>query len=360
MRSPIKSIEYFTIAFAGGTGTANLTKGQVLANSIVWCASKADGTSSDRSDILTDLQLLSGPDRVEATRDTTSGTITCGAFVIEFWPTEVSVQKGALTIPDLSTSATDTIAAVDQTRSFILFSGEFQGPGFWDDAFIEAKFDSDTVISFNRTGAASPFAGHYQVIECLKGQWSVQAIAFSFTGTSTGVTIPNAVDMSKSFVIVHGQTSQTGDAPNGVATRAELTSTTNVQLDKASAGPTVSGTVFVVEFAPWTDAVVQRGEITYTADALPTATLSPAVDLVRSSANGTVHGSFPGMGSTSGIGTGADVESCYSKFELLNDTTLEGDHSYQTNTEIVNWEVITWPSGPRTDQRAGIVMGSNA
>jgi hypothetical protein len=361
MRSPIKSIEHLTVTLApaSATGTANLTKGQVLANSIIWPSSRVDGTSSDRSDILLDMQMLAGPDRVEGTRDTTGGTVTCEVFVVEFWPTEVSVQKGAITIANLATSGTDTITAVDQTRAFVLGSGEFQGGGFWDDAFIEMKLDSDTVVSFNRTGTAAPYAGHYQVIECLKGQWTVQALTFSFTGTSTGVTIPNAVDMSKTFIIAHGQTSATDDVPDDVAIRAELTSTTNVQLDKALAGATVSGTIFVVEFAPWTNAVVQRGEITYTADAAPTATLSPAVDLVRTIANGTVHGSMPGMGSTSGTGTGADVESCYSKFQFLNDTTLEGDHSYQVNAEIVNWEAITWPSGPRRAQRAGIVLGSD-
>ncbi|MCH8123473.1 MAG: T9SS type A sorting domain-containing protein, partial [Bacteroidetes bacterium] len=202
-----------------------------------------------------------------------SGAVT---LVVNNPPAAVAsdVQSGTTTFTSVSTDV--TIASVDLTKSFLVFSYtvDDEGPSQF---LVRGDLTSSTNIHFERAGATgSPIVTiAWYVAEFTSG---VTVQRGNDPNNTETVNIPiTAVDLSESFPLISWQnTGSTWGDDDGP--RARLTSSTNLELDAVRV---ISGNVNwqVIEYD---GAVVQRGQHTLgTADVSATVAIA-AVDLAKS------------------------------------------------------------------------------
>jgi YD repeat-containing protein len=179
-----------------------------------------------------------------------------------------SVQRGTVTFTSganrMAMTAPD-LQAVDPTKT-IVWGGIVHGGGRVsgsnpNDSRIGFDLESGTTLALERLGTspASTPVVEWQAVEFLSGV-SVQRGLRSFTTaqTTVNVTLPTPiVDLSKSFVLVSVAPNMTGQGADERWTiRAQLTSSTNLELARLESGSVVDVYWQVVEMQ---GASVQRG-----------------------------------------------------------------------------------------------------
>ncbi|MCH8122206.1 MAG: hypothetical protein IH853_03710, partial [Bacteroidetes bacterium] len=185
-----------------------------------------------------------------------------------------TVQSGTTTFTGLSTDV--TITSVDLTKSFLVFSYtvDDEGPSQFQ---VRGDLTTSTNIHFERVGAVgSPIVTiAWYVAEFTSG---VTVQRGNDPHNTETVNIPiTAVDLSESFPLISWQgAGSTWNSDEGL--RAQLTSTTNLELDAALA---ISDNVNwqVIEY---NGAVVQRGFHTLGTTEVTTTEAITAVDLAKS------------------------------------------------------------------------------
>lgn len=270
----VLSVEELTISLTGATGSANLSLGQTIGNCFVMATASVSGTSDAGEDLAVELDIVSGPNRVSATRFTSVGTIELRIKVIEVDPTQADVQKGTFSIGSSSTSDNVTISSLTTTDAFIVPTQKVDDPfGDGDVNFTRVKFTSSTNVEISRGGTGGAIDGTLWVVEALNSNFSVQHNDFSFSGTTSSVTL-TAIEPTKTFNIITYRTTNNGDNPDENMVTGDLTSTTNYDLERYSTNGTLSGTLQTVTLADQSS--VQRGQLVMTgATASDTETISP-------------------------------------------------------------------------------------
>lgn len=277
MANWVLSVEELTISLTGTTGSANLSLGQTIANCFILASASSAATADAGEDLCVKFDIISGPDRVTATRINSAGTLTIRLWVIEVDPTEASIQKKTWSVSSASTSTNVTVTSLTTTDAFIVSTHSADDPfGDADVMLYRVKFTSSTNIEVSRGGTGGAGNGVLWVVEALNSNFSVQHNDFSFSTATSNVTI-SSISMIKTFDIFTYKHSSTNDNPDENMVVGQLTSSTNYALARYTASGTVTGTLQSITLAD--DSMVQRGEIVMTgATATDTDTIS-SVDL---------------------------------------------------------------------------------
>ncbi|HEY7697601.1 MAG TPA: hypothetical protein VIE88_04255, partial [Vicinamibacteria bacterium] len=118
----VKSVEYVEITVGAGalTASANLTKGQVLANCVPFASLSMTGIDNNFDQVFTDVFFQAGPSRVTAQRFTAGGTLSVGVFVVEFDPAYVNVRQGTFSMLAGAATTTAAIPAVNLSKAALV------------------------------------------------------------------------------------------------------------------------------------------------------------------------------------------------------------------------------------------------
>ncbi len=304
MASVIVSVEKVTLTLSSGTNPAqaNLTKGQNFAActpfySMREAAAAIGGFSNLMPEVWFDdnagtarvnAQLFSGDD------------VQVEIFVVEWDLTKVNVQQVTFTIATSATTGTAAITAVNQAKAFIVHNDRISssGPYAYDRTFTSAAFTSDTQVTVTRGFASTAIGitGRIFVVECIGTEFSVQHATPSLTASgTTGDATISSVDTAKTFLV--GSYTQSGAVTDvrRVAVWFELTTATNVQLQRLGGGApssnAITGSIFVVTCAAdeWS---VQRAQPTILAAETSDDTTISAVDLALAVVNSCARMNF--------------------------------------------------------------------
>lgn len=252
-----------------------------------------------------------------------------------------NVQRGSVTFTSGANRMPVTLsAAVDPTKT-IVWGGISHGGGRSagsnpNDSRIAFDLESATTLALERLGspATAPVV-EWQVVEFATGV-SVQRGLRSLTTaeTTVNVTLPTAVDLTKSFVLVSvapNTTSQTTDERWTV--RSRLTTSTNLELSRNESGIAVDVYWQVVQMD---GASVQRNLRTLASGAASGTSTITSV----STSNSFLIMSYRGAAAVNGI------ESQYmARGTITNGTTLTFNRVSTTNSVDIAWEVVSMSDG---------------
>jgi hypothetical protein len=186
------------------------------------------------------------------------------------------VQSGAASIAGGAATGMATIATVDRTKSILFFSMGFDDPnGYPGDSQVSGALTNATTVTFSRFNSAGtpPIEIEWYVVQFGSGV-TVQRGSYHAGATSV-IDIPiNPVNLAHSFPIISKNVS--GNVyDNNDFNRAELTSSTNLELTTNGGGITAGGLIEwqVVEYD---NAAVQSGDLSFDNPTQTTLTASLA------------------------------------------------------------------------------------
>ena len=341
----VKSIEkcYISMSTASTKSTYTLTKGQNTDNCVPFCSWERGNAQTGIDNFyynMIDVYFEDGT-KVAVERDTAgvNVVITATVYVVEFEPTEVSVQQGTWTISNGSTTGNATVSTVDQTRAAAL--------AYWktdyssshpDDVFPLYYFTSNTNLRFERYNTPAYYvSGHYYIFQALKNQWTVQTFdSGTVTTNQLDVTISPVV-MDRTFIIcsyhAHNSYSQYSAAYFQLVNITTVRMRTNNSTGKRFRGfviESVDDAIFVQRYELYMDATPTQSD---------TQTLGTEVNLDKAIAK---HGCALPFGR--GTGT-SPWYYAYGRTQLSNSTTVRIDrysgHTYAT----YHWvEIVEFPT----------------
>lgn len=147
-----------------------------------------------------------------------------------------SIQRGVLTIPSGSSSATATITSVDTANSVLHISQDGDGiVDRWDASLAYVVFTNATTLTATRTGTTGDAVRtSYHVVEYIPGFLkSIQRGTIALTGVSSNTATITSVDTSKSVLIFLGMLTAELSSPQRITTRLTLTDATTVTASRA-------------------------------------------------------------------------------------------------------------------------------
>lgn len=198
------------------------------------------------------------------------------------WGNGFTVQTGEATLPTSGTKQLDvTITAVDLSKAFALVSMRTNNTGAIA-GFIRGKLTSTTNLQLNAGDTAtSSYSGivRWYVVEWEGATVQSGSTAFNTNNSTRNETI-STVDRTKSFVVYSWDMLAFSTNVGIIATRAALTSDTNLQFFRALNSASANGTVdwFVVSHP---DISVQYGQETLTAAASANPSITSVSDAAR-------------------------------------------------------------------------------
>jgi hypothetical protein len=336
-----------TIADAGTTDTADLTKGQDEAKCVPFATfqhnADANGDSDNYSANMAEVEIWdnAGTAAVRITRTGTADPLVYTIYVVEFG-SDINVQRG--TVNSITGTGTDvTITSIDQTKAFALFYYNRNGGDLdaHDSAAVRSHFTADTTLRLNRgSGADGDFSGFWYVVEDTGSNFDVEAgtVALSASQTSNTATI-SAVTMAKTFIVASMETDQTDDDVNSGTMYCDLQSTTLVRARRNTAAATITVSFFAIEFSGGEN--VYRGELAFgTADTQLTASHTAVdPDFAMAWSPNRQHRS------ASGSGTGSSDNSASAVKVIINGTDngiVADRNNFGSDAANFSWETVEW------------------
>ena len=243
-----------------------------------------------------------------------------------------SVQSGTATMS--TTTQTAAITTVDPAKSFVVCSSRTGSSNASQRVTCELTGSGSTVTITSNEANAAQYVRWY--VAEFKGGVSVQRGVQAFSTSDTILNVPiSAVQLSKSFVLTSERTTTTSQTLDDQWTmRAQLTSTTNLELSRYSNATPAAATV-AWQVIQMSAATVQRGLITLLAGESSKTQGISAVTLANSFLLFTRRGSASG-----GTETQYQVRG-----ELTNGTTLTFSRDSTLNTVDIAWEVLGLSDG---------------
>jgi len=342
----VVSVEYVPITLSGTSASANLTKGQTIANCVPFVTSNF-ASITDFDSILADIYFESGP-KVTATRSASSGTVNLGIYVVEFDPSKVKVQQGTISSFAGTSSTSSLGASVDQGKAALVFYYKSGGNSEWAQSSVAGWFSANNTLSWQRDDTGGNIAGTYYVFEALNSEFSVQAKSFSMAAGSASANVSiNSIDMTKTFLTASYRTNRPKDESDRCSPEVYLNSATQINASRYD-GSTYAISdirVFAITFAG--DETVQRGSFSYgQSDTSKNTTLTSAVDTDLAIAWNIVNkqGSMK-----SDDNNQLYHHSAFQRLTLIESgTKVQGERGGANETgnagAVGRWEVIEWPS----------------
>ena len=264
-----------------------------------------------------------------------------------------SVQTGTVTISDTNTFVTDTITSVDTSKSLLLFSNRLGSdvPLEPNHGMVSGELTSGTTVRFERKGSTGTITVNYYVAEFSSGV-TVERGDVDISAATTNVTI-TSVDTAKSFPIISMRTTGSLYSRDDFF-RADITTSTNLQLSANTFGGTPTVEWQVVEY---TDCTIQTGDVSFaTGDSSKTATLT-SVDTAKTwllytyetDINSAQADAFLVRGQLTDAttltfdrdGTGTTVDVTYYAVEFTDGTSVQRGSESFTTSETQNDVTIT-------------------
>ena len=295
------------VAVSTTTGTSSSFDATLANCAVLFCGSKTDDPGDSYNASLLNL-TLSGSDgavTVTATREAASGTIspTASFNIIECVASKVNqIQESVVTMTNGNATGTDTITAVDLSKSLALFGGcRTSTTTSTDSAFARYDLTNTTTITGNRVDTSGSSNGTVTVIEFNDAVFtSVERVSSAFGSgeTTDNVTLSTTLtDTSTAFIsklgFSYNQTTLSAFDPSTAHSTTLITSTTNVANVRAVASsilPTNSYEVYQSSTGSWT-----------TIDSTTPTDNSPIVFLFDSVSSSQYRMQFTG-GSVPGVG----------------------------------------------------------
>lgn len=167
-----------------------------------------------------------------------------------------SVQRGSITIPDGSLSATATITAVDPARTILIFDGySATDPGATADRRRRAAYiqlTNSTTVTATRGASTGQTVVDFHVIQFRAGVISsIQRGVITIPdGASSATATITAVTLAKSYLEYGGWSTATSGAPSNAdwSVRVQLTNSTTVTAVRNVSSETSSVSYQVVQF----------------------------------------------------------------------------------------------------------------
>lgn len=181
-------------------------------------------------------------------------SLPAGAAVIK------NVQSGTITMSPAV--RTVTITSVNTARTFVVCQQLTNDSH--EDMRVTCALTNATTLTITITTADSQVTVSWYVVEFLSGVTVQRGLAAFASGTATvNVTLSPAVNLAKSFVINSERTTGTSEVRDERwTTRARLTTTTNLALDRNETGTAISVAWQVIQIE---SAYVQSGTTTIAA-----------------------------------------------------------------------------------------------
>jgi len=274
-----------------------------------------------------------------------SWTFPAGAAVIK------TVQTGTITM----NPATRTVAItlVDTAKTFVVCQGDSGGAGSNPTLLPTCELTNATTLTITTHVADAAITVRWYVVEFLSGVTVQRGLAVP-AGTATFNVAIAAVNLAKTFVLI---TQRANTATQTIdeqwTTRAQLTTTTNLQLTRLETGAalTVAWQVIQIE-----SAVVQSGTTTIANNtATATAALAPPIDVDRTFLVFSLNGN---------TGIGGDETLYRVTGRITNATTLSFQRSRNPgggNTQInVTWFAVRMTDGTRVQRNVCGPSGTGA
>lgn len=265
-----------------------------------------------------------------------------------------SVQRGTAAFASGQNTLPVVLTAVDTTRTIVWgginWGGGRIGISDANASRVGYQLSNGTTLNLQRLGApAYATVVEWQAIEFSSGV-SVQRRDTVFGAATTTVNVPiSAVNLSESFVLVSvaaNSGSQVIDEEWTV--RAQLTSTTNLELSRNESGIALDVYWQVVSF---TGASVQRGLTTIGAGAGSATAAIASVNTATTFLLSTQRGAAAVNGS----------ESQYQvRGRITSPTQLTFDRTSVTNSVEIAWEVVTLNDGSSVQSGSLAMAGADS
>lgn len=347
----ILSVEKFSMTMADGVTsvTANLVASDITALTPRVSYRNTSGVEQGWNDMTVDVEFLTGPNRVQLTRNAGDGEIQAKVVVTE-WDTagDIAIQTGSFSMTGASLAVTIT-ALTDLTKSFATFGYETTQGTDIDANFVRAMLTTTTNLQLTRISSTGTIDGHWWVVEDGGSNFDVQRVqALSMTSTSADATI-TSIDTAKTLVMCSQAGTSGGENPDDVAMGFLFDDTTFRTTRDANAG-TVTVDAFIITWSV-ADVAVQRGTITMGSGVSTATQANTAVNL----SNSFVHCPMvPNGCSSSDL---SQRQSAYASIEQNSNVQVESNGNDDSSTEFVPWELLEFDIAV-SDQSA-IIFGTN-
>ena len=223
---------------------------------------------------------ISGATEVTFARTAASGApaVPIRYYVAQF-QTGVSVQRGSIALS--STSNTVSLGtAVDLTKSFPTVTYRNTGSSYGNDDTVRARLDSSTQLSLNIGLAAPNGIAEWQVVSFDGATVQTGNLTFATDATTLTTTLANAVDVSKTWLLISYELSGATGTAAEMLWSGHLSSSTQVSLQRSGGGAIGTITYYAVSFNNGTN--VQKGTLSVSsASTATTASITTSADLQK-------------------------------------------------------------------------------
>ena len=363
------SVEHVTLTItdAGGSASANLTKGQDETKCVpfysVRVVADVDDQHNDRLPrVYFDDNAGTARVNAELPYGTDADDVVVEIFVVEFDSAYVKVQQvdySAFTGASLTPTFTSVSA---QSAAFILNSYVWDPDGQtslddFNDVAVQCRFDgaSTSQALLSRRASGGTINGTLYVVEALDGEFSVQHSEIDVTTATdySGTATVSSVTGSKTFLVHSYESSENADDMRDAAWIADLQDSTTVRVRRStvltpSATATHSVATVTCGASEWD---VQRGEVDVTATS--TTESITAIDQSRTCI-------VTQSGGTSGASSASTGRTLYTVGGIIDDAMTAVDFSANdtlrfqrfsvatATTTLVGYEVVQFSDGAVT------------
>ena len=188
-----------------------------------------------------------------ATEVTFARTATTGApaipirYYVAQFQSGVSVQRGNATMSATPTPVT-LGTAVDLAKSFPIVTYRNTGTTYGNDDAVRAKLTSTTQLSLDIGLAAPSGVVEWQVISFDGATVQTGDLTFATATTTLTATLANAVDVTKTWLLLSYQFTGASSTAAEMLWSAHLSSSTQVAFERAGGGATGTITYYAVSF----------------------------------------------------------------------------------------------------------------
>lgn len=262
--SPADVVQWYVVEFTSGiavqrglanfgnaTGTVNVALNPAvdLARSFVLVSERIGTGNEDRDERWTTRARLSTATNLELTRTETNIAVPVAWQVIEM--EDAAVQAGLTTLANGSTTVTAGIAAVDLTRTFLVFSRRAGNVGGREDRYqVRGELTNATTLTFTRTGNTTAVDIAWFAVTLNDGTTVRRGTTTVGAGTATvNAALTPAIVPNRSFPIISisGGDNNNNTRLDDTSLTGAITSTTNLQFQRVSTAVPATVAWFVVD-----------------------------------------------------------------------------------------------------------------
>jgi len=215
--SPVKSVENIVTNIAEHVEVVHLSKGQDVANCIVFESGFSNKTSSYEQYYQHEAMTYFRGNELYIERGNEGWDRHTDLSVVEFYPDQVRVQQGQFIIDRNATETTVTLDyEIDIEKTFLVF-GHFMGgsEGQWGYHQVLGYTQNTTTLHFSRgTASTYPIMGSWYIAEDLGDNWDVKRVNTGFSSFSSySYEWPWHASIYNTFVLISNKIDTTNGAP---------------------------------------------------------------------------------------------------------------------------------------------------